>query len=215
MLRLIALLCTAAVDRPSLEAFTFVARAQWDPQWPRKNSCHRYQSDWPRLQRWIVVHHSDFLEAPGPLGILDYHLTVSRYCDIAYHFVIGADGTIYEGRPLDVMGAHAGVTKEAAANSKSDAGRALDPDYGAIGVVLDGYFHDTAPTEHQLRALETIVHALRMRFAIPKDHVIAHREVRARLVEARGLTFVGEGTMCPGDRLMERVAAMREPEGGY
>lgn len=197
-------------ERPSLEGLSLVKREQWDPTWPAalSNGCHRYERPIRSVLKWIVVHHTDFIEPPGPIGILDYHLQVSRYCDIAYHYVIDKDGVIYEARPLELMGAHAGITREGT-NGKTEQQRALDPDFGSIGIVLDGYFHDRPPSEHQLRALEMLVHLLRMRFAIPNDRLIAHREVRPRLVEARGLTFVGDGTTCPGDALMAALSRMR------
>ncbi len=108
-----------------------IKRSEWDPT-PPKRCCASYDQPIKKVLKWIVVHHSDFTDAPGPLAIKEYHLQVSGFSDIGYHFVIAADGTIYEGRSLQLMGSHAGITVE----GKKD--RHKDPDYGSIGVVLDG-----------------------------------------------------------------------------
>lgn len=53
--------------------------------------------------------------------------------DIGYHFLIGSDGTIYEGRPLGYTGTHA------------------PPNYGNIGVNVIGDFHEAEyPSNAQL-----------------------------------------------------------------
>ncbi|MCC7110058.1 MAG: N-acetylmuramoyl-L-alanine amidase, partial [Deltaproteobacteria bacterium] len=80
-----------------------VPRDEWDPA-PLVAGT-RYRGRLKDVLTTIVVHHSDFLEPPGPLGIKQYHLEVSGFSDIGYHFVIEPDGTVYEGRPLDRMGA--------------------------------------------------------------------------------------------------------------
>lgn len=178
-----------------------VPRAEWDPT-PRVAGT-RYPGRLKDVLRTIVVHHSDFLEPPGPLGIKDYHLDVSGFGDIGYHFVIEPDGTIYQGRPLERSGAHAGVTREATRGR-----RELDPDWGAIGIVLDGYFGEELPPPAQREALLALIDDLRARF--PKiERVIGHREVRSELVVARGLTAVGEPTVCPGQALFLWLDAER------
>jgi hypothetical protein len=178
-----------------------VPRKEWDPT-PRARG-FRYGGRLKDVYTTIVVHHSDFVEPPGPLGIKNYHLEVSGFSDIGYHFVISPDGTIYEGRPLDRMGAHAGITKEARRDHTKD------PDWGSLGIVLDGYFHESAPPAEQLAALDALIASLRKRF--PKvQRVVGHREVRA-WVESRGLHPVGEPTVCPGEGLFEHVVASRQP----
>lgn len=182
-------------------ALQIVPRAEWDPA-PRQAGT-RYRGRLKELLTTIVVHHSDFLEPPGPLGIKQYHLEVSGFSDIGYHFVIAPDGTVYEGRPLDRMGAHAGVTREAARGDK-----AKDPDWGAIGIVLDGYFGEELPPEPQRAALLRLIDELRARF--PRiERVIGHREVRRELVLGKKLTAVGEPTVCPGDALFLWLDAQR------
>lgn len=129
----------------------------------------------------IVVHHSALGGKPGPKKIQQMHLS-RGFDDIGYHYVIGKDGSIYSGRPLHLMGAHAGIALEANqivsdANEEFDKiktqyelelknktitplefekkidiaeksrqeiitkARIMDPDFGKIGIVLDGNFN--------------------------------------------------------------------------
>ncbi len=60
----------------------------------------------------------------------------SFWSGIGYHFVIRADGTIEEGRPIDMYGAHAGTT----ANGSS------------VGVCLTGHLDQSQPTEEQIQS---------------------------------------------------------------
>ena len=160
-----------------------VPRAEWDPHGTPGGKPNVHALD------TIVVHHTDFADAPGPRAVLEYHLRVSRFSDIGYHFVIAADGAVYEGRPLDRVGAHAGAPAKKGAR---------DPDLGAIGIALDGYFADEPPPRAQLEALEGLVADLRKRFRIRR--LVTHREV-----DGRG----GEATECPGDALQLEIMRLR------
>lgn len=193
LLVLLPALAMAQAPRPAVPAApTIVSRASWDPGGTPGGI--RYDRPLRDVYRTLVVHHSDFPEAPGPAVLKAYHLEVSGFSDLGYHFVIGPDGTIWEGRPLDRMGAHAGVTSEGARGE-----RRADPDWGAVGIVLDGYFVDAPPPAPQQEALLSLVQHLRRR--LPRiRRVLGHREVRAT-VEARGHHAVGPPTVCPGDAL--------------
>lgn len=133
--------------------------------------------------------------------------------------VVARDGTVYEGRGLSVMGAHAGSTREAdraavlAKRAGDDealrAARRLDPDHGAIGVVVDGHFADEPPPPAQREALVALIARLRRAYDVRAEDVITHREVRRRLVEARGLAPSSPATTCPGDALHAFVLSLR------
>ena len=179
----------------------------WHPplRWPKTTACG---GPWlPVVPQTpdasIVVHHSDFDEAPGPVTIRDYHLQVSQFSDIGYHFVVSPDGRIFEGRPVHLLGAHAGISKEGRTNKR------LDPDHHAIGIVLDGNYNIAMPPDAQVHALAWLVGELRRQYGVSGDHIYGHRHVRAELVEKRGLTFDGEPTTCPGDGAVELVPWLR------
>jgi hypothetical protein len=72
----------------------------------------------------IAVHHAGNYDNPTVLEIQRKHQN-SKKADIGYHFAIGQDGTIYEGRPINIKGAH--VDK---ANT------------GVIGIVLLGDYQN-------------------------------------------------------------------------
>jgi N-acetylmuramoyl-L-alanine amidase len=72
------------------------------------------------------------------------HIEQRGFADIAYHFVIAADGKIFEGRSIGVRGAHV-----RGANT------------GSVGVVLLGNFEEAAPPEIQLRATRELIDHLR------------------------------------------------------
>lgn len=193
-------LAAAPAPAPVLAGVDVVARADWDPA-PVRQSAFRHRT--LSAASTIVVHHSDFFEPPGPLGIKDYHLQVSGFSDIGYHFVIAPSGVVYEGRALDRVGAHAGVVFEQRRAPRKD------PDTQAIGIVLDGNFDHDAPPLAQLQALVDVVTALRARYGIPAEQVIGHRDVRSVLVEQRGLTAVGPPTVCPGEVLWQILPTVR------
>jgi hypothetical protein len=169
--------------------------------------------------RWIVVHHSAFPDAPGPLAILRYHLDVSKYADIGYHYVVGRQGQIWEGRDIHCMGGHAGISSEAVQLARDirrgkvagriEDARRLDPDWGSIGVVVDGFFYGARPTAGQIRSLAWLVGHLMRRFDIPASRVVTHQEVRERIVLAQGLTPHPKVPNCPGPGLQRVVEKLR------
>jgi hypothetical protein len=105
----------------------------------------------------IIVHHSALPPSDGPLEIQSMHMRRRGFADIAYHFVIDDAGQIYEGRALEVRGAHTGGHNT-----------------GTLGIVLLGNFEETFPTEAQLAALRTLVGCLSEEFAI--THLAGHKD---------------------------------------
>lgn len=69
-----------------------------------------------------------------------YHIESRHWDDIAYNFLIGGDGLVYEGRAWDIVGAH---TKEF--NAKS------------IGIAFIGDFNKESPSENSLVALRSLL----------------------------------------------------------
>ncbi|MEE8410243.1 MAG: peptidoglycan recognition family protein [Myxococcota bacterium] len=167
------------------------------------------------------MHHSSFVEPPGPLGLKQYHQQIYRWADLGYHFVIDTEGKIYEGRNIRYMGAHAGTTLEAnravvairrGATGRIADARKLDPDWGAIGIVVDGYFDSgIEPSAAQTEALTWLIGLLQEKYGARDEQVITHQEVKTRIVEAAQRTLGGGETTCPGSGLQAVVDAMRRP----
>jgi len=217
-----------AIERVEVVPFSntvdIVTRTTWDDTPPGSlGGVTRYATPLAGQLEWIVIHHSAFTQPEGPVGIERYHLEVSGFADIGYHFIVATDGTVYEGRDIHKMGAHAGIAVEAndrvrdirsgKVKDSIESARRLDPDFGAIGVVVDGFFFNGhRPTVAQHRSLVALVRQLQTQYGIDADHVIAHNEVRARITEARGLTHSGKETQCPGPGLVPLVAHVRKLE---
>lgn len=134
----------------------------------------------------IVIHHTA-LEDMSVADIHELHLT-KGWAGIAYHKVILADGTIQDGRPEKMIGAHA-----LGANPRS------------IGIVLDGNFENKPPTAAQMDSLVRLTRELMAKYHIPLENVVPHRDVT-------------KGTSCPGEQfpwaeLMQRLTNRDEDVG--
>ncbi len=128
-------------------------------------------------------------------GAQAYHMSTRGWCDIGYHFLIGVDGSIYEGRPIDLLGAHVG-----GANT------------GNIGISFVGCYHSSGcrdwgpsrPTDSSISAGARLLGRLSRLYGISLDRgrVLGHRE------------HLGSSTSCPGEYLLARIPAMLEAAGG-
>jgi hypothetical protein len=86
---------------------TVVSRSAWGARPPKSG----YSSHTPQR---LIVHHSyipnqsQYKGAASIRGIQNYHMDDPKtlWNDIGYHFLIGPEGTIYQGRPETVVGAH-------------------------------------------------------------------------------------------------------------
>jgi N-acetylmuramoyl-L-alanine amidase len=140
----------------------------------------------------VTIHHTAMLAASTRAAntaqiraIQRRHIGANGWGDLGYHFMIGRDGVIYEGRRLRYQGAHAG---DPASNR------------GNIGICLLGDYSpgQQKPSAIQLRALQKLTAALCSRHRIPPAGILTHKEVRP-----------GHGTDCPGAFLTTVVQNMR------
>ncbi len=79
-----------------------ITRSKWGARPPRGTFQH---VDWRRGGP-LYVHHT-----AGPVDqtvkqIQAFHQDTRGWTDIGYHFLVRADGAIYEGRPFETWGAH-------------------------------------------------------------------------------------------------------------
>jgi hypothetical protein len=147
----------------------------------------------------ITVHHTSLPLATNPpnpeedikkvQSIQHYHIS-KGWGDVGYHYLIGSDGTIYEGRPLGYTGTHA------------------PPNYSNIGISVIGDFQTKDyPSESQLASLLRVTSWLCDKFDInPLE--------RITLFEQSNLAVCGHrdwgATDCPGDRLYALLPNVRE-----
>lgn len=105
----------------------------------------------------IVIHHSALPLSDGPLEIQTLHMNNKGFADIGYHFVVDDLGIIYEGRRIEVRGAHTGGHNT-----------------GTVGVVLMGNFEEVQPADAQITYTKRLISYLTAEYAI--THLAGHRD---------------------------------------
>jgi len=169
-----------------------VSRQQWGAA-----SMH---SNWDRMTApyRITVHHTAEPFSGTSLSsniaevrdIQQEHMNGNGWADLGYHFLIGRDGKVFQGRPLYAQGAH------------SDG----DNNIGNVGICLLGNFVSQAnrgleytkvqaPTVKQMEGLERLVAEIRGEYGIPANQVWGHQRWKA--------------TECPGPHLLEWAKGYR------
>lgn len=149
----------------------------------------------------ITLHHTAMdgidngPDATAILRLIDsrHHGRIGRGGEngacIGYHFLIARDGTVYEGRPLQYQGAHAGGD-----NNKLN-----------IGICLLGDFERNQVPAAQKAATIAVVDRMRATYGISRSQVHGHKD------------FNPPGTLhteCPGRCLYPLVLAYRRGQIG-
>ena len=128
------------------------------------------------LTQYVVVHHTAGPQMQDVDRIWDEHINAD-YNGIGYHRVIKGDGTIVQGRPDGVIGAHA-----------------LGVNSCSVGISLEGNFQDgDTPTDAQIAALKWCLADYKAMY--PDAQIIGHRDV-AGIADRSDYA-----TACPGDTL--------------
>lgn len=128
----------------------------------------------------LTVHHGgDQLAVVGPPRYRSWQSWHQErgWGDLAYHYIIGVDGTVYEGRDTRYAG---------------DTGTNYDP-AGHFLVVVEGNFEIDEPTQAQLDALVRVLAWASQTFGVSPSEISAHRDHAA--------------TACPGGNLYPYVAS--------
>jgi N-acetyl-anhydromuramyl-L-alanine amidase AmpD len=128
----------------------------------------------------ITLHHT--AEVPGMEGrddaevvraIQRYHRDHLDWADIGYHWLVGRDGRVYEGREAGVQGAHAGGE-----NNRHN-----------LGIALLGEFTDALPPPAQLQAIQALLADRLALHGVPRTEVFGHRDLAP--TECPGSMFYG------------------------
>jgi hypothetical protein len=160
------------VLKPVLTDYKLVTRAEWGALPMKPNH------DPMQVITRMTVHHTH--EIPGMMdrsdpdiikAIARYHRNTLRWADIGYHYLIGRDGYVYEGRPVFAQGAHA-----RGANNLNN-----------LGIAVIGDFNAHLPESKQLQALDSFLEAMQRKYQLPGAQVFGHYQ------------FVN--TACPGEAL--------------
>ncbi|MCD4685905.1 MAG: N-acetylmuramoyl-L-alanine amidase, partial [Anaerolineae bacterium] len=149
------------IDRPPI-----VTRAAWGARAPNHQATYEtgfysldnpegwreYTGDIRTTYRTVVVHHSaeyDTDDLTTVRFIQNLHMDTRGWADLAYHFLVGKTGTIYEGRALNVRGTHT-----------------AEFNTGSVGVVFLGYLHLEQPTPEQLHEGRRLINWLTLRLEL-------------------------------------------------
>jgi len=161
-----------------------VPRAKWAKTVPRPWRL-REAGTFDRL----TIHHTGSLVEPETSeervasiieGVLVGHRN-RNYGDIGYHFIVDFAGRAWEGRSLAYEGAHTAGHNE-----------------GNIGVMLLGNFEEQAPGRDQLKAMQSLVTALREQYRVKRHRVYGHRDLSQSL--------------CPGRQLYDVIVKLKGEE---
>lgn len=135
----------------------------------------------PHDPQHITIHHTgvEYYGDPEPRqqikNIQQYHQDHNGYIDIAYHYLIDANGQIYQGRPENLVGA-----------TETE----YDPS-GHLLLCLLGNFQVQKPTLKQLESLAMLAAHLCSQYDIDPDTILGHRDLT--------------DTKCPGKHLYEQI----------
>ncbi len=125
------------------------------------------------------------------------HMDGRGYCDIGYHFLVSADGTIWEGRNANNLGAHTGSQ-----NTNN------------LGVSFVGCFHPTSdcnglgsttPPQSMINGAGAFIGTAARHYGITLNvgsTLLGHRD------------NPGQSTACPGDRLHQKLGELRSIANG-
>lgn len=125
----------------------------------------------------ITVHHTgehgnwaDLPDVEIIQRIEKYHRTEKEWAAIGYHFLVGKDGRIYEGRPAKYQGAHVSTQNE-----------------NNLGISVIGDFMENLPSDRQLSALKIFLDDKRREYGVGKGRVYGHRDLHASLCPGNAL----------------------------
>ncbi|XP_023321631.1 peptidoglycan-recognition protein SC2 [Eurytemora carolleeae] len=133
------------------------------------------------LLPYVFVHHSamdecDSVESCSQAvrDIQNLHMDGNSWWDIGYSFLIGGDGSVFEGRGWNIQGAHTSGFNSV-----------------GYGVCFLGDFTLKQPTQAAIQAYHNLVFCMRDQNKIRPDYkMFGHRQTKPQ-----------GGTECPGDTL--------------
>jgi hypothetical protein len=157
-----------AVPRPAI-----VSASEWGSK-PQPIPDARKQTP-----KYVTIHHAGVLWAAkvAPAAFVrnmqSWGQKEKGWPDLAYHFLIAPDGTIFEGRPL---------TYEPESNTKY-------PLSGNIGVEMMGNFEQQRPDPRQIESCVKLTAWLCQRYRIDPAQVRGHKDAAPRQTDCPGKDF--------------------------
>jgi hypothetical protein len=155
---------SSIVEAPVPSLLVLIPRAEWGAQTPQVFASGRgerapydpisnpdgwlvYPQPPEEIIDTLVIHHSALPLSDGPVEIQRLHMEEKGFADVGYQFLINETGALFEGRALNVRGAHT-----------------FNFNYASIGICLIGNFEEIQPTAAQLGMLDLLLDDLQARF---------------------------------------------------
>lgn len=154
-----------------------VSRAAWGS---RATYCAGSHSPNRMTVHHTVTANNDALPMDARMRQLQsFHMDVNGWCDIGYHYLVGQDGQVYEGRAESTIGAHVGGS-----NSNN------------AGISFIGTFTSVVPSAAMVSAGAKIIADIADRRGLPIDPstVRGHRDYTS--------------TACPGDAFYPKLGQL-------
>lgn len=163
-----------------------------------KGRTYRWPLQYSKSVKLIVVHHTAIpntgekrSSAEQMRALYEMHSNGRGWGDIGYHYVIGDDGKIYEGK---------------AGGEYVVGGHVYCGNVGTVGIALMGNFELELPTQAQMRALQWLIADLENTYNIdPTSTVRFHGKNHPPVVGHRDLL----PTDCPGYYVAETLDQVR------
>ncbi|XP_069003389.1 peptidoglycan recognition protein 5 [Embiotoca jacksoni] len=157
-----------------------VSRQTWGAAAPRKKTTLKGTA------RRVIIHHTALPSCTGlteckarVASIQRGHMNDRDFDDIGYNFLVGVDGTVFEGRGWGVAGAHA-------KGHNSDS----------LGIAFMGNFNNDTPNQDAISSVKRLLQGgVSQGFLHPGFVLLGHRDL-------------GE-TECPGEKLYAALAQLR------
>lgn len=177
---------------PELATIGVITREEWGA---RATQCSAPEDDWYRM----AIHHTAGPQTAGGTveerlrGTQAYAMDSGGYCDIPYQMLVGFDGTLYEGRALELQSGATGGGNNPGNLAVCFIGCYHEPEAECVG----GVGHQ--PTDEMMTRGQLLVQTLVRLFDISTadDNIRGHRD------------WPGNSTACPGARLHPRLGEFR------
>lgn len=160
-----------------------ISRTQWGAMAPQN------KTNLTSPAKRVIIHHTamknckNLMEGTQELqSIQRAHMHDRHFDDIGYNFLVGHDGTVYEGRGWGVVGAH---TK--------------DHNDDSLGIAFMGNFNNDSPSSEAIMSVKQLLKdGVSQGFLLPEFVVSGHRDLGK--------------TECPGAKLHAALPLLRSAE---
>lgn len=108
-------------------------------------------------------------------SIQNYHIDGQKWADVGYHFLVGENGKVYEGRGCDREGAHSpGFNTAGYGTTSFPFSTCLTNCFSGICII--GHFSGSPPKKTALNAVRSWMNCGVERGYIKENYIITHRQ---------------------------------------